>query len=219
MVITIDGPAGAGKSTVARALAERLAFEYLDTGAIYRAVTVAAERAEIGADDAERLASLIQPLRIRATGGRTLLGDEDVSRVIREPWVTARVRDYAAQKVVRDFVTECSRAQGSGRDLVSEGRDQGTVVFPQAECKFFVTASAEVRARRRWRELSRLGHALSFEEVLNEQRERDRKDSERALAPLRPADDAIEIDTGGLAISEVLDRLEQMVCRRQAIGL
>jgi CMP/dCMP kinase len=214
LIVTIDGPAGAGKSTAARWLADRLGFEFLDTGALYRAVTYAAVAADVAPDDRPRLETLFASRKMLLDNGHVSIDDKDVSAEIRAPEITRRVRDYAELEVVRSFLTRRSRELAEGKDIVTEGRDQGTVVFPNAEVKFFVTASVEERAGRRHREFVKHGRQMTFEQVLADQIERDRRDSERALSPLRKADDAIEIDTTGLDMNEVVDALEILVRER-----
>lgn len=211
MIVTIDGPAGAGKSTVARGLAERLGIAFLDTGAMYRAVTFAALRSNVAADDSSRLAALLDGLAYRAEGDRVYLGDEDITAEIRTPAVTNQVRFFADQATVRERLVDWQRELAQGRDLVTEGRDQGTIVFPHAACKFFVTASEAIRAQRRQADFAAAGRDVPLEEVLDEQRQRDEQDQTRALAPLVPAVDAIVIDTTGIPLPAVLDRLEEIV--------
>jgi cytidylate kinase len=214
LIVTIDGPAGAGKSTAARWLADRLDFEFLDTGALYRAVTYAAILADVAPADSEGLRSLFAARKMILDNGHVSIDGKDVSAEIRAPEITNRVRDYAELDVVRSFLTQRSRELAERKNIVTEGRDQGTVVFPHAEVKFFVTASVEERAGRRHREFVKHGRNIAFEQVLADQIERDRRDSERALAPLRKADDAIEIDTSGLDMNEVVDALEILVRER-----
>lgn len=217
MIVTIDGPAGAGKSTVARRLAERLQFDYLDTGAMYRAVALAAMRASLkpidvaGASGQERLGRLLEGIEIEVTNGRTTLNGEDVSQQIRTPETTALVRIVADQRIVRDHLTRWQRALAEKGDLVTEGRDQGTIVFPDAECKFFITANDTIRAQRRQLEFAGQGRKLTLETVLAEQRDRDRRDAQRLIAPLKPAADARIIDTSELEIEDAVDVIEKYV--------
>jgi cytidylate kinase len=214
VIVTIDGPAGAGKSTAARQLAQRLGFDFLDTGSLYRAVTWCAVQAGIEPDQTEELERMLHAVSIELPLGGTIVNGIDVTQAIRDPNVTRRVRDFAERALVRGFLTKISRELTLGRHVVTEGRDQGTVVFPDAECKFFMTATAEERASRRYQELQAKSLAGSFDEILADQRERDRRDSERELAPLRQAEDAILIDTTGLSLNQVVDLLESHVRKR-----
>lgn len=212
VIIAIDGPSGAGKSTVARLLARRLGYLFLDTGAMYRAVALALLRAGIPLEEAS-VARFLQRLRLHFSpdGERIFLqiGDdreEDVSSAIRNKDVTNRVSEVAALRCVREKLTSEQRAIASGRSVVAEGRDTTTVVFPDSSAKFFLIASLEARAKRRKAERPDL-QQLSDEEVQAEIQIRDDKDSHRELAPLRPADDAIVVDTTGVPTNEVVDRL------------
>jgi cytidylate kinase len=226
--VAVDGPAGAGKSTTSRRLAARLGFAMVDTGAIYRTVALAATRSGIAFDDDERLGSLLPKVSIRfeppppgneAGGQRVFLGDEDVSQAIRTPPMSLGASAVSARPLVRAGLLELQRrlATASGnRGAVLEGRDIGTVVFPDADAKFFLTAQDEVRARRRYLELQAKGDSQTFEAVLADQRKRDRDDSSRDVAPLRAADDAVVVDTGGLSLDEVVERLAAEVERRVA---
>jgi cytidylate kinase len=218
MVVTIDGPAGAGKSTVARELARRLGFEHLDTGAMYRCVALAAMRRGISPGDQSGLSRLLEETEIFLESDRVLLNGEDVTWAIRAPEITTLSRAVADSPQVRQHLNRLQRQIAQGRNIVTEGRDQGTVVFPEAECKFFLTADPGERARRRWLDLQAQGRSLSLEEVLREQRERDARDASRAIAPLRPAEDAILIDSTGLSVDQVVSRMEEIVRRRQAGG-
>ncbi len=211
MIVTIDGPAGAGKSTVARALAERLGFALLDTGAMYRAVTLAAMRDELDGGDAQAMAELASRIDIRLDDRRVFLDEEDVSEAIRAPEV-ARAIHWAADNVeVRARLVELQRQAAQGADIVCEGRDQGTVAFPHADCKIFLVASPAERARRRQAELRGRGRDLTLEEVLAEQNQRDRRDTSRAVGALRKADNAHEVCTDGLTLEEVVNKLEEIV--------
>jgi cytidylate kinase len=214
MIITIDGPAGAGKSSAARNLAKRLGFEFLDTGAMYRAVALAGLRASLDFRDEAALARLLADFRLEMPGGRVVVNGEDVSDQIRTPEVTAASSPVAQSAAVRRHLVGLQRALAAGRDIVCEGRDQGTVVFPDAACKFFLTAEPEERARRRQRQLTAQGKAVAWEEVLQAQEERDRRDSSRDLAPMVPAADAVILDNTGLTVDQVLERMEKEVRRR-----
>lgn len=215
MIITIDGPAGAGKSTAAKLVARRLGFEFLDTGAMYRAVTVAALRAAVDLHDQNALANLVESLHIDLPGERVLLNGDDVTAEIRAPQVTAASAPIASSPVVRQRLVEWQRRIASGRDMVCEGRDQGTVVFPQAECKFFLVADPKERARRRFRELQARGDSTTFHEVLAAQEARDARDAARGIAPMVPAADAILLDTTELSLDDVVARMVREVWRRQ----
>src|SRR5437764_11791128 len=166
MIITIDGPAGAGKSSAARALARRLGFEFLDTGAMYRAVTLAALRARIDLGDQEALAGLLTGLRLEMPPGRVVLNGEDVAGLIRTAEITAASGPIASSPVVRRRLVGLQREAARGRDMVCEGRDQGTVVFPDAACKFYLDADPPERARRRHREMLARGEAITLEAAL-----------------------------------------------------
>ena len=214
MIVAIDGPAGAGKSTIARQLADRLGFAFLDTGAMYRAVALAALRRELGDGDSEAIARLTASLTIDFDGRRTLLDCEDVSAAIRTGEVSAAVYLAADNVAVRRRLVDLQRQIAAGRDLVTEGRDQGTVAFPNAECKFFLTASPEERARRRFEELRARGEPTTFEEVLSQQLDRDQRDAARPVGALVKAADAAIVLTDGLTPEQVVDRLERIVRER-----
>jgi cytidylate kinase len=215
MIITIDGPAGSGKSSAARALARRLGFEFLDTGAMYRAVALAALRAGINLNDETAYPPLLAQLRLELPPGRVLLNSEDVTALIRAADVTAATSPVADRRVVRRTLAGLQRAIAAGRDMVCEGRDQGTVVFPDAGCKFFLSADPMERARRRQREMANRGDVVDLARVLLAQEERDRRDAARDLAPLRPASDALLIDSTALSLEQVVDRMEAEVRRRR----
>jgi cytidylate kinase len=215
MIITIDGPAGAGKSSAARALAQRLGFEFLDTGAMYRAVALAALRSRLDLTDAAALARLLADLRLEVRPGRVLLNGEDVTDAIRTAEVTKATGPVADVPAVRRRLAEMQRALATGRDVVCEGRDQGTVVFPDAAWKFFLVADPQERARRRQREMEARGEVVELAEVLATQEVRDRRDAARDLAPMRPAPDAVVVDSTRLRLDEVVRLMEEEVRRRR----
>ena len=215
MIVTIDGPAGAGKSTVARAVARRLGFRFLDTGAMYRAVALAGLRRGVDWNRPEQLAHLAEGLDLRVAGDKIFLDGENVTEAIRSLEVTAVTRYAADNPAVRAILVRLQRAIAGDDDLVTEGRDQGTIVFPFAQCKIFLTASEEERARRRLRDLLARNEAATLAEVLAAQRRRDREDSTRAVGPLKPAPDAIELCTDGLTLDEAVVRVETLVRKQQ----
>jgi cytidylate kinase len=215
MIVTIDGPAGAGKSTVARALARRLGFRYLDTGAMYRAVALAGMRRGVDWSQPGEMARLAGRLRIEVAGDRIFLDDEDVTEIVRTPEVTAVTRYAADNADVRAHLVQLQRRIAAGRDIVCEGRDQGSIVFPDAGCKIFLTATAEERARRRLHDFAAQGADVSLDYVLEEINQRDRRDAAREVGPLVRPVDAVEVVTDGLTMDQVLDRLERIVRQRQ----
>lgn len=212
MIVVIDGPAGAGKSTVARRLARRLGAAYLDTGAMYRAVTWLAAERGVAASDAGALAALAAdaPLEIVPAddGDRVRVGGRDVTGAIRAPAVTAAVSEVSAHAGVRDaMVAAQRRLAAAGGDWVADGRDLGTVVWPDADLKVFLDATDRERARRRHAELLARGEDCTPEEVLADVRRRDHLDSTRSVAPLRPADDAVRIDSSDMTPDDVVERI------------
>ncbi len=215
MIITIDGPAGAGKSTVARALARRLGVRFLDTGAMYRAVALAGLREGVDWNRPDELGRLAQGLEIVVDGARIYVNAEDVTDAVRTAETTAVTRHAADNPQVRRRLVALQREVAGDDDIVTEGRDQGSVVFPDAKCKIFLTASAEERARRRVAEMQSMGETANHEEVLAAQQRRDREDRTRAVGALVAASDAIEVCTDGMTLEEVVDRLESLVRDRQ----
>ncbi|XXX74653.1 (d)CMP kinase [Sorangium sp. So ce134] len=242
--VAIDGPAGAGKGTVARGLAERLGYLLVDTGAIYRAVALAAHRVGLAWDETGAIGALAEDLAsggrialergappdstdavaapaataggppsssVGGSGMRVLLDGEDVSSAIRAPEISLGASRVSAVPAVRKALLAMQRQAGAGGGVVLEGRDIGTVVFPDAEVKFFLTAPAEIRAKRRYDELVARGMSVSFEATLSDVLRRDKADSERAVAPLRKADDAILVDSGHRSPQEIIDEMAALV--------
>ncbi len=224
IIIAIDGPAGSGKTTTAKMLADRLHYIYIDTGAMYRAITLAALREEIDITE-EALGELVENLIIELAqsphGQRTFLNGEDVSEHIRQPEVTQNVSAVSAKVAVRRAMVEQQRMIGRSGGVVMDGRDIGTVVFPNAEVKVFMTASIDKRAQRRSSEMNTKGIPSTTEEVAQQLKERDKSDSERAVAPLVKAADAVEIDTTKLSVSEQVEKILDLAFKamnREEVG-
>jgi cytidylate kinase len=215
LIIAIDGPSGAGKSSSSRLLAERLGYRYIDTGALYRVIGLLAWERHISLDDPERLAALCLdlPLRFVSASGmvRLFLGERDITAAIRQPEVSQMASKVSAQPAVRQGLLALQRQLGQGGGVVMEGRDIGTVVFPEADLKFFLDASPEERGRRRHYELQQQGIPTTLDTTLREMAERDQRDSGREHAPLRRADDAIVVDTTTLSLHDVVQLLLQHV--------
>jgi CMP/dCMP kinase len=215
MIVAIDGPSGAGKSTLAKTLAQRLGFTYLDTGALYRALALKILRLNIALSNEAALADVLQDteidLRADDDSVQVLLDQENVSALIRSPDVSQMASKASALKNVRHRLLDLQRAVGRRNDLVAEGRDIGTIVFPQADVKIYLDASVEERARRRFDELRAAGRDVALNDTIREMQERDQRDSERELAPLRRADDAIVIDSSGLDAAAVAERVLRIV--------
>ena len=217
--IAIDGPSGAGKSTLARRLARELGFLYVDTGAIYRTVGLAARRQGIDPTDADAVAALLPGLEIAMGYGEDglqhmALNGEDVTEAIRENEISAYASKVAAIPAVRDFLLEMQRRTARENDVIMDGRDIGTVVLPRADLKIYLTAAAEARAERRCKELLERGQQADFGQVLAEVIERDRRDTEREIAPLRRAEDAVTADTTELDLEGSFQLLLGLVRER-----
>jgi cytidylate kinase len=206
-VVTIDGPAGAGKSTVARRLATRLGWRFLDTGAMYRAVTLAALRSGTDLTSDAELGRLAATLAVALRAEAVLLDGQDVTHAIRTVEVTQSSKYVADSPAVRRRLMDWQRDFALEQDIVTEGRDQGTLVFPDAFRKYYLTASDEERARRRWADYRERGESVGFESVLRDQRMRDDRDAARSIAPMVPAHDALIIDSTGMSIDSVVERL------------
>ena len=217
-IVTIDGPAGAGKSTAARQLAVNLGFRFLDTGAMYRAVAFAALKQGIDLTDAVALGRLASDMQMEMVGDRLLLDGVDVTDDLRTSAITSATHYAADHPDVRGRLVELQRCAAGHGDVVSEGRDQGTVVFPDAGCKFFLTASAEERARRRVQDLESRGEQAEFEDVLAGQNQRDERDAARDVGPLVAAEDAVHIPTDGMTVGEVVNHLEELVRKEMQVN-
>ena len=218
VVVAIDGPAGAGKSTIAKRLAERLGFTYIDTGAMYRAVALWALRQHVEADDMHRMEQLALAAEIELSPGRILLNGEDVTEAIRRPEVSNGASRVAVIPGVRRAMVAKQRAIGERTSVVMEGRDIGTVVFPNAEVKVFLDASPEERVRRRLRDVQASGEAITEDALAAQMKERDQRDSTRADAPLAQAPDAVYLDSTALKIEEVEEAILKIVRARVTNG-
>ena len=211
MIVTIDGPAGAGKSTVTRLLAEQLGFEFLDTGAMYRAVTWAALARGIELTNAAALADLAQSMEVKFDGEQVFVDGRDVTSEIRHPNVTRHVVSIADAVAVRMHLVELQRQLANTGNFVCEGRDQGTVAFPDAFCKIYLTASSRYRAQRRVEQLESVGAFVDYDQIIREQNLRDQQDRDRPVGRLQKASDAIEFNTDDKSIEEVVSELLAIV--------
>ncbi len=219
IIIAIDGPAGAGKSTLAKRVAARMGFIYIDTGAMYRAVALWSRNLGVGWDDYHRLEQLAREAEIELTrDNRVLLNSEDVSEAIRAPEISQGASIVSAVPGVRRALVAKQQRMGETTSVVMEGRDIGTVVFPQAEVKVFLDASPEVRAERRVKDLKARGVEADFAEVYREMKQRDERDSTRPDSPLRQAPDAMYLDSSGMTESEVEEALLRIARERTSNG-
>lgn len=216
--IAIDGPAGAGKSTVAKGLAKKLGFIYVDTGALYRAIGVFAIRKGVNTKDADGVSALLGDIKVELKfvdgAQRVFLNDGDVSEAIRTPDASMAASNVSAIPAVRAFLLELQRDIAKKNNCLMDGRDIGTVVLPDAQIKIFMTADVEERAMRRYKELQEKGINDSYEQVLKEMKERDFQDSNRPIAPLKPAEDSMIFDSTGLTLQESVDRLTALIGER-----
>ncbi|MEA1935472.1 MAG: (d)CMP kinase [Thermodesulfobacteriota bacterium] len=215
LVITVDGPAGAGKSTVSKILARKLSYIYLDTGALYRAFACKVAEEGIPADDEKRLSGLCAGINVSLKSVNSnisiLVDDEDVTEKIRTQEIGMLASKVSAVPVVRKTLLSIQRETGKNGGIVAEGRDMGTVVFPDADFKFFLNASVSERSRRRFTELVEKGESANFEEVKRGLIMRDRQDSEREIAPLKPSKDSVVIDSTGMSITNVVEKMMKVI--------
>jgi cytidylate kinase len=222
LVVAIDGPAGAGKSSVSKLLTRALGYRLLDTGALYRSVALLAKRAQVAWDDAPGLAAIAAGLEVsfslQGDTNHITVNGEDVTEAIREPDISQGASKVSALPPVREALLDLQRRLGAEGGVVAEGRDVGTVVFPNAEAKFFLTASEAVRAERRFLELQAKGVEATLEETHREMVERDERDSKRAVAPLLQAEDAVLVDSSGRTLEEVVAEMVAVVRQREGQG-
>ena len=219
MIVTIDGPAGAGKSSAAKRLAQEIGFEFLDTGAMYRCVTLACLRQPLVLTDTNEVASIAKKVQIELRNNHVFLNGEDVSEEIRKPSITQSIRPIADNALVRQALVAIQRQWTEGHNFVTEGRDQGTVAFPNAECKIFLTATPEQRAHRRVVQLIDLGIDADYEDILLQQNQRDINDINRQSGGLKAAPDSITVWTDGLSEEQVLQKLVDIVQSKLKCGI
>lgn len=220
IIVAIDGPSGSGKSTVAKRLAGKLGYMYIDTGAMYRAVALQAKRDNIDINDSAALIRLCESVKLEFVpdngGLRTILNGEDVSEAIRTPEMSMAASDISARKEVRQALLSLQRRMGESGGVVLEGRDVGTVIFPNAEAKFFLDASLEERGKRRYKELAAKGIDVTLEQTIEDVRKRDINDSSREIAPLKMADDAVLVDSTNIGVEEVVEKMIEVIKSREA---
>ena len=216
VIVTIDGPAGAGKSTVAKLLARELNFQYLDTGAMYRALVFSAIQRKIDFSDPESLVKNSHSVNLRLESEKVTIDGVDVSTEIRLPEIAKYIRFVADNELIREHLVNMQRQIAAHDNFVCEGRDQGTVAFPDSQCKIFLTASSTERAIRRQRDLANKGIVMEVDEIKKDQDERDQQDYNRKVGKLIKADDAIEVITDGLSLQEVVETLTRLVNQKSS---
>lgn len=219
IAIAIDGPAGAGKSTIAKMAAKELSFIYVDTGALYRAIGLCAKQNDIGSKDVDKILEMLKTIKVELAFNDNkeqivLLNGEDVSSLIRTPEISMYASDVSAIPEVRAFLLDLQRNMAKTNNIIMDGRDIGTVVLPDAKVKIFLTASPEVRAKRRYDELIEKGMDVKFEDVLSDVITRDYNDSHRETAPLKPAEDSVLVDTSGLDLQQSVEKLISIMKER-----
>ena len=212
--VAIDGPGGTGKSTIAKAVASRFGLEYIDTGAMYRALGLKALRNGVPAEDENAVKAMLDETVIDFAGGKTMLDGEDVSGLIRTNEISMAASNISKLAIVRAKVDEVSRFLASTKDVVMEGRDIGSTVIPDAEVKIFMTAAPEVRAKRRYDQLKEAGKEADYDKIFNEIQQRDYQDSRREVSPLRQAEDAVYLDTSYMTIEENIDAVADIITEK-----
>lgn len=212
--VAIDGPGGTGKSTIAKAVASRFGLEYIDTGAMYRALGLKALRNGVPAEDENAVKAMLDETVIDFAGGKTMLDGEDVSGLIRTNEISMAASNISKLAIVRAKVDEVSRFLASTKDVVMEGRDIGSTVIPDAEVKIFMTAAPEVRAKRRYDQLKEAGKEADYDKIFNEIQQRDYQDSHREVSPLRQAEDAVYLDTSDMTIEENIDVVADIITEK-----
>lgn len=220
--VAIDGPSGAGKSTIARAAAKRFGFLYVDTGAIYRTVGLAAERKGVAFGDEAAVSAMLPEIKVSLGYGadgvqHSWLNGEDVTGCIRTPEISRRASDVSAMSCVRAYLLDMQRTLANEHSVIMDGRDIGTVVLPNADVKIFLTASAQCRAERRYKELRAAGSDVTLESVVHDMAERDEHDTKRAAAPLTVAEDAVVVDTSALTLDESIDAVAKVISSKLGV--